>query len=227
MFLLFTQVNGCSTVGRCNRGGCGKPFIQGKNTDPNGWFRGRRLEDLLLERRLEDLLLDADDLEVRDPLCEWVLNDGLDTNWTMLSNDNLEKEEEQLLRECEETFENPEDLAQCKFYIYAMTAYYAEDIIVNELKFDPEVEDTAGAYKKCGKVTVGLNDAIEDGELSGVKIVEQDGEDYFELDDPVDVTDELAVSAAVSIGSMISAFVGATLVKVCRDFHPTDYSWLL
>merc|ERR1711994_423779 len=111
------------------------------------------------------------------------------------------------------------------------------------LKFDRDTEGARSQYKHCGRVAVEFNNAIADGELDGIKIVQKEGPDgamvdYFELtsqtarrledeesEDYVDdyfyeeSENQMALAAtAMTIGSMIASLIGTTLVQVCRDF---------
>jgi len=184
-------------------------------------------------RRTEDAF---GELSGRDPLCEWILQDGLDHDWAFGTND-MEKaaEIDRLIQDCEDEFSEEVPLAQCKMYVYVIAAYYDSEELINDLKFNPLEETPESEYMRCGLVATKINDAIESGKLSGVKLVEgEDGEDdTFELEEPTFGQDVVyteyngAVETLLSVGAMISMAIGQTLVKVCRDFDPVDHHYLL
>lgn len=186
-------------------------------------------------RRAEGMF---ESFQERDPLCEWILQDGLDGDWSFgHSKEDKDEEISNLLHHCEEEFEEGEALDQCKFYVYAVAAFYDDEDLVNDLKFDPEMETADTEYMRCGVVTTKVNQAIIDGKLAGIKmIMGTDGEaDKFMLEEadfahnhPVFVDNaDGAIATILSVGAMISMVVANTLVKVCRDFDPVDYHWLL
>jgi len=178
-----------------------------------------------------------DSFQERDPLCEWILQDGLDNKWTFGDNQaEKDAEMDHLLDMCEEEFPEDDARDQCKLYVYAIAAYYDDAELVEDLKFNPEEETADTEYMLCGRVATKINQAIEDGKVSGIKLIKgEDGEpDMFELEEadierhPVYVKDGSdAIATLLSVGAMISMVVANTLVKVCRDFDPVDYHWLL
>jgi len=185
-------------------------------------------------RRAEGMF---ESFQERDPLCEWILQDGLDGDWSFgHSKEDKDEEMSNLLHHCEEEFEEGEALDQCKFYVYAVAAFYDDEDLVADLKFDPEMETADTEYMRCGVVTTKVNQAIEDGKLAGIMLIKgTDGEaDKFMLEEadfenhPVFVDNaDGAIATILSVGAMISMVVANTLVKVCRDFDPVDYHWLL
>lgn len=151
-----------------------------------------------------------------------------------------------LLNTCESVFYDEERLTQCKFYVRAVSAV-VDDKYLNRMFTGPlRRMSLADQYQRCGQVTNMLHHSLMEGQ-NGVEIVEIDGEDYFKLEKnktlpagemptshdawerkeaAMEAYGTDVVTASVSIGSMLSLWLGTTLVKVCRDFDQVTGAWL-
>jgi len=177
-----------------------------------------------------------DSMSVYDPLCEAVYHDMQDLGWQVFANSTIKHwEMENLVASCETSFSEQGDVNRCKFYVYAATEILDDDSILKTLEIPAEEgNDQMNEYKRCGLLNAKINSVIESGKLSGVEIVEMDGEDYFSLEDPITAdsvdlvpNDGGKFNAVVSAGSLLAMWIGSTLVKVCRDFDPQTGAWLL
>jgi len=217
----------------------------------------RRMELLVGSEGGAPIAFNVSTFQGYDLLCEWALNGAKNFSLHTLQENVLEKkfdeEMAKLLSKCE-FFEREDDIAQCKFYVFAIPVIFDEEEILEKLNW-VDGEDGEMAYKRCGQLTVKLNDMIENGLLSGVEIAKEkdahqiltrlgprahhvEGDDYFELDEPLDETrsenykresmQSLVASPSlgtvVSIGSILSSLIGATLVRVCRRFDVVTYA---
>lgn len=181
--------------------------------------------------------LAASDFTMVDPLCEWVLDEGLNTDFHFLDEDELADSVERMLNRCDQFREEmPEEEAddfvnECKLYVHAATIIFRSEELKEQLVFDPKEETPETEYMICGAIVNKINDAMT-SEASGVTVVEMDGQDYFKLEE-VSTTDVIRTTAKdgmmqalISLGSMLSMAIGTTLVQVCRDFDPIDGHWL-
>jgi len=175
------------------------------------------------------------DFKARDPLCEWILQDGLDTDWQFMTNENKDQEITNLVDYCETEFSDEEALDQCIFYVYAVAAFYNNDELVEDLKFLPEEETAETEYMRCGIVATKINTAIEEGKISGITMVPGIGgkPDTFELEKPqfeshpVFTSSQGVAETVISVGTMIAMVVSHAVIKVCRDFDAINHNYLL
>merc|ERR1719150_2218925 len=117
-------------------------------------------------RRKEEANLD---MEVHDPLCEWILQDGIDTDWAIFTPEQRDMEVANLLEECGEYFEDDAKKNQCQFYVYAIGEVFDDRELMETMKFDPKEETLETEYMRCGLITNKLNSLIEQGKVDGVK----------------------------------------------------------
>lgn len=192
------------------------------------------LEELLPEAEVYTIEEPEDD--VYDPLCEAVYHELLETRGEMFANSTIKTYEmERLVGTCEEAFTDQDGIDQCEFYVYAAMEILDDDSILETLFIDDStVTDRLDEYQRCGLLNAKINSFVESGKFSGVEIVIMDGEEYFHLDEPVNVDAvELVpnnmgqLEAVVSAGSLLAMWIGSTLVKVCRDFDAQTGQWLL
>jgi len=175
-------------------------------------------------------------MKVYDPLCEAVYHDMQDFGWQLFANSTIKHwEMEHLAENCEKSFSEQDDVDRCKFYVYAATEILDDDSILKTLDIPAsEGNDQMSEYKRCGLLNAKINAVVESGKLSGVEIVDMDGEEYFSLEDPITAdsvdlvpNDGGKFNAVVSAGSLLAMWIGSTLVKVCRDFDATTGAWML
>lgn len=201
----------------------------------------RRIDEESVNQDLAGLgeffAVDEDDsMKFYDPLCEAVYHDMQEFGWQVFANSTIKHwEMENLVDSCETSFSEQGDVNRCKFYVYAATEILDDDSILKTLEIPAEESnERMNEYQRCGLLSTKINSVIESGKLSGVEIVQMDGEDFFSLEDPITAdsvdlvpNDGGKFNAVVSAGSLLAMWIGSTLVKVCRDFDPQTGAWLL
>merc|ERR1712130_169329 len=145
------------------------------------------------------------------PLCDAVYYDYINSDGAW----DVEEELNSLVERCSEWFDEDEDIVECQFYALAIEAYY--DDVADLLDLHGDDATLNNEYQHCGLLANGLYDAAKNGEMDGITIVSDDnGQEKFQLEESAPF--EL-VSQTLSLGSVLSLWIGTTLVRVCKNFN--------